>query len=148
MNTDKPWEIEPNYKVWFDKRTGLRCMVKRAHGGHLCGYVRIPRKLRKKIVRGRRGNFKIHKFDERSLNIPIHGGVSFLGKFKPGGLRKNGYWVGLDCNHHFDYSPKYPCWGCTPDMYKTWDEVKEYTERLAWKLHLYINSLKRLGKIK
>lgn len=152
--TSKPWLNEPDYKTWFDARTGLRCLVRRMPTGHLCGYVRVPRRLRKKILRRTKyGNVKIYKFDQKTMNLPIHGGVSFTGTFKSHpvvnkGKVESGYWIGFDCGHYFDYRP-YDC-HCRsyPEHYRDWKEVISIAERLAWKLSIYIGWLKRSGQLK
>ena len=39
-----PWKDEPDYQHWVDEKTGLDCLiVRQPSGGHLCGYVGIPK---------------------------------------------------------------------------------------------------------
>lgn len=44
-----PWVTEPDWALWTDEATGLRCMIRRAYRpvhdggtGALCGYVEVP----------------------------------------------------------------------------------------------------------
>lgn len=55
-------------------------------GGHLCGYVKIP---------------KSHPYQSLSysdMEIECHGGLTY-------GERHEGYWIGFDCGHSFDVVP-------------------------------------------
>lgn len=121
--------------------------------GHLCGYVRVPRRLRKKILRRTKyGNVKIYKFDQKTMNLPIHGGVNFMRKFVghseiSKGKTETGYWIGFSCGHYFDHRP-YDIYTESPaEYYKEWGEVVSCTTTLAWKLSIYISWLKRSGQI-
>ena len=46
----KPWLNEPDYKRWRDGETQLQCLILRPGSmSALCGYVRLPRSLAKKM---------------------------------------------------------------------------------------------------
>jgi hypothetical protein len=91
---DPEWEREPNFAKWIDAATGYRCMLTRAtFGGHLCGYVRVPRGYpcygRPATWRGPIGRLR------------AHGGITYA-QHK---TRPRGFWVGFDCGHNGDYQP-------------------------------------------
>lgn len=37
------WRVEPDKVAWTDQATGLPCIIRREEGGHLGGYVGLPR---------------------------------------------------------------------------------------------------------
>lgn len=80
---------EPNYET-FEYR-GYKCVIKRMMnmGGHLNGYVRIP---------------KGHRFYDKDYDdIPIecHGGLTFTGDLEEDG----DFYIGFDTAHYMDYMP-------------------------------------------
>lgn len=40
---DGQWRVEPDKVAWTDRCTGYPCIIRREEGGHLGGYVGIPR---------------------------------------------------------------------------------------------------------
>ena len=123
MTTNEPWKNEPNYKTWFDARTGLRCAVIRKPWGHLCGYVRVPKKSVKKV--------------QRNLNkFRVHGGITFSGKMNWPGKKERGYWVSFDCAHFSDYQPYHPYSVTFPEGYKEWGWVCNQTAFLAFQANM------------
>ncbi len=38
-----PWRVEPDKVAWTDQSTGYPCIIRREEGGHLGGYVGLPR---------------------------------------------------------------------------------------------------------
>lgn len=60
-------------------------------GGHLCGYVRIPKD---------HPLFEKNVFElDDGLNISVHGGLTF------GRMVEEEWWIGFDCAHSDDYQP-------------------------------------------
>lgn len=120
VHAEKPWNLEPDFKKWIDRETGLTCaIIRHDEMGHLCGYVKVPHSnLRKRmIVRSRIPagidlHGKLQCCDAASLreivNLRVHGGITFSGRFVRAryvGMHR-GYWIGFDCTHCYDLSPK------------------------------------------
>lgn len=120
MHFEKPWNLEPDFKKWIDRETGLVCaIIRHDECGHLCGYVKVPpSNLRKRMI-GRtripagidlRGKLRCR--DGASLreiaNLSVHGGITFSGHFRSNhhASMHRGYWIGFDCAHCYDLSPK------------------------------------------
>ena len=131
MATNEPWKNEPDYKTWFDARTGLRCAVIRKPWGHLCGYVRVPKKSVKKVQR------LVKAEDALNLIIfKVHGGITFSGKMNWPGKKERGYWVGFDCDLSSDYPPYNPYPFTFPEGYKEWGWVRNQTAFLAFQVNM------------
>lgn len=127
------WDEEPNFAKWIDPATGLWCcIVRHPEMGHLCGYVRVPRKS------------KAYRYPERRAEgkFTVHGGVTFYGKLRraTGGTHR-GKWVGFDCAHSGDAIPYMVAGGRRTgfasyssifhEMYRDWNYVKLEVEALA-----------------
>lgn len=86
---NEPDLVEFKYKE-YDCTILRTCMVESngsKFGGYLCGYVKIPE------------NNKFYNKNYSSMNIDVHGGLTFA-EFKG-----DGYWIGIDCAHSFDLVP-------------------------------------------
>ena len=120
MHAEKPWNLEPDFKKWIDRETGLVCaIIRHDECGHLCGYVKVPHSnLRKRMI-GRtripagidmRG--KLCRLSSASLReitgLSVHGGITFSGRFRRihHASMHRGYWIGFDCAHCYDRRPK------------------------------------------
>jgi len=142
-----PWQGEPDRVEW---REGNKvCLVKRhpAHG-HFCGYVGLQRghKLYGK------GYDEAHDF----MEIDVHGGLTYAGPCEEAAGREprelichvpepgeshNRWWLGFDCAHFMDLSPKLikdlKEWGSfiegahAKDVYRDIDYVMDEVKRLA-----------------
>ncbi len=108
------YKDEPNELAWTDPATGLKCLILRHdHLGFLCGYVRPPHALAKRLraYRRQRSHFLFGKvgrkcgYDHRTIKgIQVHGGLTYSGTTLPG--KGSGHtWVGFDCGHAGDLSP-------------------------------------------
>ena len=105
---DGPWQAEPDKTVWVDEATGLDCMIVRNRAGALCGYVGVPE-----------GHpFYGKGYDE--VRADVHGGLTYANLCQPredpamgichlsqGGRPDHVWWLGFDCNHAFDFAPRY-----------------------------------------
>ena len=122
----RPWENEPDFEEWVDKKTGYRCRVVRNESTlSLCGYVAVP--IGNK-VRG------MSYQDAEEVGVYAHGGLTFGGKM-------DGHkWFGFDCAHAGDLCPAfhmrrviegsdYP--DVVKETYRTFDWVKKETTKLA-----------------
>ena len=110
----KPWLNEPDYKRWRDGKTQLQCLILRAGStGALCGYVRLPRSLAKKMdTNGLRLTPDQFGMRAPAYNLPVfwgisvHGGLTYSGSIQ---TKKRGHergvWVGFDCAHFGDLTP-------------------------------------------
>lgn len=117
MQNEKPWLNEPDYKRWRDGETQLQCLILRAGStGALCGYVRLPKNLAKKMIRHRRKfaffsstgrAYRRAGYDMSVLKgLDVHGGLTYSGPIATR-LRgkERGVWVGFDCAHFNDLTP-------------------------------------------
>lgn len=122
----QPWEIENNFAKWLSP-TGLYCaIVRHSHLGHLCGYVRAPYSLTKRLMAyGRAGMihpFKPHRRIKRYMSdyygisgLECHGGVTGVFHGLPHYRASEGVWIGFDCAHAGDL---------VPGMKETYDRMK------------------------
>lgn len=86
---DGEWKAEPD-KEDFEYK-GYKCHIKRSDvSGGLCGYVAVSK-----------GSI-FYDVDYDDIDLNVHGGVTFGGVDEVDGL----YWIGFDCAHWLDYSPK------------------------------------------
>lgn len=135
----KPWLNEPDYKRWRDGKTQLMCLILRAGTtGALCGYVRLPRSLAKKM--GANGlRLKPDQFGTRApaynspvfWGISVHGGLTYSGgiqTFKRG--RERGIWVGFDCAHWGDMAPSLALY--MGEIHGTYRDLAYVTEQVRW----------------
>lgn len=98
---DGPWQQEPDIMLWVDPLSGIQCMVARAHGGHLCGYVGLP------------PGHPLHGEEASHVEFRAHGGINFARGFPLSSFRVDPpltdsteyWWLGFDCGHSWDYSP-------------------------------------------
>lgn len=156
---DKEWENEPDS---FDGEFhGYKVKMKRNHGGAWCGYVGLPRSH---PWHGRAYNSKVKVPDEilerpvdvdqvgvinlfcamgqdqpevaagwidMVLAIDVHGGITYADE------ADDLWWIGFDCSHAGDLSPRYherhPEWGIG-ETYRNADYVKDQVENLAKQL--------------
>jgi len=90
------WLKEPD-QVTFEYR-GIQCLVQRMmaretdqsiFGGHLCGYIRIPKDH---CLYGK-------DLELSSSHIEVHGGVTY------NEMEGENHWIGFDCAHSYDTIP-------------------------------------------
>lgn len=103
---DGPWISEPDLVLWVDPTTSLQCMVSRADFGHLCGYVGVPA--------GHPAYEKDYLAPE-CRQLDAHQGINFTRLFSLAELHGIEppptdstplWWIGFDCGHYRDYSPR------------------------------------------
>jgi hypothetical protein len=126
-----PWLGEADKVAWLDEASGYECIIMRAAGGHLCGYVGVP------------PEHPLYGFEHRAipaaLEIEVHGGLSYSAVCEHGpspapGIaaearrichvssgyvrhgtvehatdyrvqRDDAWWFGFECNHVYDVVP-------------------------------------------
>lgn len=102
-----PWDAEIDKRQWLDSISGLPCMIRRAGKelGHWCGYVGVP------------ADHPLHGKDGDSIDVEVHGGVTFAGGCSGGdpstsichvvspGEADDVWWFGFDCAHYMDFLP-------------------------------------------
>ncbi len=130
-----PWNEEPD-EVEF-QRAGLDCAVLRVGwSGHLCGYVRLPEELVE--------SFRAAEYSWEMANgqIRIHGGLTWRDYDCEGNM-----WVGFDCAHSQDASPRdyYLGQARTGSTYKTFAWVSDETRRLADQIAAIVQTNKALS---
>lgn len=106
------WQREPDKMQWVDRETGLDCLIHRNRSGALCGYVGVP---------------ESHPYfgkEYSHMDFDVHGGLTYsdfcqerpadCGEEGEGichvpyaGRAEHVWWLGFDCAHGFDVSPKY-----------------------------------------
>src|SRR2546421_679762 len=90
----KPFKVE---REWV--HAGLNCAVTQPEeGAARCGYVRVPPK------------HPAHSLDYDSIDVDVHGGLSFA-EIEPCAHEDGiGWWLGFDCCHAGDamYDPDNP----------------------------------------
>lgn len=102
------WDNEPDKAQWIDEATGLPCLVNRTESGHLCGYVGVS------------ASHPLHGKDYNDADVEVHGGLTFADFCQPHKTPDRGichlvedgeddkvWWLGFDCAHSGDISPKY-----------------------------------------
>lgn len=130
------WDREPD-KVQFEAH-GLPCLLHRGPGGHWCGYVGVA---------------EGHRYFEKGYDdVPteVHGGLTFsefcadtkdeshgICHVPDDGEPHRVWWLGFDCAHLGDLSPKYERHyksSLGDETYKAIAFVREQTIRLAEQL--------------
>jgi hypothetical protein len=103
------WQDEPDKVQWVDEATGLTCLaVRTTHGGHWCGYVGVPE------------DHPFHGKGYDAVDADVHGGLTFADKCRPsdkgegfgichvaGPGEPEVWWLGFDCAHSGDLSPRH-----------------------------------------
>lgn len=138
-----PWQDEPDKRQWQDEDTGLPCLIVRNGSGALCGYVGIAK-----------GHPKFAKeyADEDVFPLEVHGGLTFsdfcadtedvtrhVCHIPDKGEPDKVWWLGFDCSHHMDLSPKYAAIDNFPsfesETYKDINYVTQQCKQLAAQLN-------------
>ena len=107
-----PWADEPDKVQWVDKATGLDCLIVRNGVGALCGYVGLPP--------GHPLHGKDYGEAHDLADINVHGGLTFANACNESAKDGHGichvpfpgrpadvWWLGFDCAHYMDLSPRY-----------------------------------------
>jgi hypothetical protein len=134
---DGPWKSEPDKVQWKDKATGLPCLaVRNRHSGHWCGYVGV--------AEGHPA-FELPYDDASALGpehkdgwkgLDVHGGLTYsafcqddedaedhgICHVPQPGEPDRVWWLGFDCAHSGDLSPKL---GYTAGMLKVYADILE-----------------------
>ena len=122
-----PWDSEPDRIAWWDRLTGLPCLVLRHPSlGHLNGYVGIEH-----------DHLWSDKGDDE-IELDAHGGITYSGPCIDGDAKGdflNKWYFGFDCGHSWDWTPRFPD-NIQHGSYKEVDYVVEECERLAIQLAL------------
>lgn len=153
-----PWQGEPDKLQWIDEATGLDCLIVRGPSGALCGYVGVPEghpyfgvEYHGCTITPACGEDYCGHRPERA--IEVHGGLTFSDFCHEGppecgichtpveGRPDRVWWLGFDCAHSGDLTPKYaadPNWPIRDGWYKS----RKYVEREVVQLAA---QLKRIG---
>ena len=137
---DGPWQNEPDKAQW--DHAGFDCLIVRGPSGSLCGYVGVP------------PSHPLHGkgYDQcygEDWDLDVHGGLTFADSCAEteeedkhichkDGICEDVWWLGFDCAHSGDLSPKYHeryselAW--PGETYKDFAYVKHQTESLARQL--------------
>lgn len=103
---DGPWQRGPDKIQWQDKATGYPCLIVRGPSGALCGYV------------GTHVRHPAYGKHYNDVDVEVHGGLTFSDFCREGKDESVGichvapgedkvWWLGFDCAHYNDVSPKY-----------------------------------------
>lgn len=139
------WDQEPDKAQWTDAETGLPCLAVR-NRAHWCGYVGVTE------------DHPAFKKDGETLDVDVHGGLTFSGMCQPGegdarichvpdpGESEYVWWLGFDCAHWGDYRPaelpeileinrRFSLFGNFQEHYRNLAYVKSECASLAQQLH-------------
>jgi hypothetical protein len=111
------WDGEPDKVQWPDAATGLPCLaVRNPDHGNWCGYVGVAE-----------GHQAFGK-DYGDVDVEVHGGLTFADACQPAETEARGichipspgepdhvWWLGFDCAHAWDYSPRHAMLALRPD---------------------------------
>lgn len=91
-----PWDNEPH--LFRFKYLGFHCvMIRNPILMHYCGYIGIP------------NTHPWYRKSQDSIEIDVHGGLTFNGDHLPMGLGLESdsymWWLGFDCAHAWDQAP-------------------------------------------
>jgi hypothetical protein len=120
-----PWQAEPDRIEW--KHAGFVCLVTRNEiNGHFCGYVGVP------------PGHPWHGVDDSELRADVHGGCTYAEHCQDHvchvpepGEPEHLYWLGFDCHHHGDLTPRDVLRGDVHGSYRDEAYVLDQTESLA-----------------
>lgn len=122
-----PWTDEPDKVQWIDEATDLDCLVVRNHGGALCGYVGLPPRHPWHGV-GYSEHLDVPCDEEwcyrdghrPDATVEVHGGLTYAYRCADTDDESKGichvpeegrphdvWWLGFDCAHAGDLSPRY-----------------------------------------
>lgn len=132
MGTNLPFKFEDYLQVFQElkKENPEHPLVKNNFhfGGHLCGYVQLPK------------DHPWEKIDCDEIPAEIHGGITYRER------TKGRFCIGFDCAHSYDLIPsqkawkkiygeeyklKIPYFPVGEESYKTWDFVKKEVIKLV-----------------
>jgi len=120
---DGPWTNEADKTAWWDEKTGLACIIRRAKNGSLAGFVAVPR------------GHDLFGFDHvaiRPLGVVVHGGLNYSEPCNESEVESVSvchvprvrtllaeqitgsrldvdhelWWFGFSCDHSYDFVPK------------------------------------------
>ena len=100
---------EPNVVAGVHR--GYPWAIIRTPALHLCGYVQVPE------------THPLYKQHYDAFEVSVHGGLTYAGEAE---APLSGYWIGFDCAHSGDLSPKISSSG----TYRTVLYVRDECERL------------------
>jgi len=148
------WQDEPDKIQWVDEATGLDCLIVRGPSGALCGYVGVPdgHPYFNVDYAGcpNQPSCSESWCEHRPESVMgVHGGLTFSG-FCHEGKEETGichkpvagrpdrvWWLGFDCAHSGDLTPKYARdlhWPRYGEVYRCRAYVESEVERLASQL--------------
>lgn len=117
-------DSEGDFDEWIDNKTGYKCRINRLKPyDQWNGYVRLP----DTSTIGSNGYYD-------DIDVNVHGGVTWFGKFPVPKLDDNGIWIGFDCGHAWDWVPWLGHRFSENSIYRTKDYVKKECESLAKQL--------------
>lgn len=135
------WQAEPDKKQWQDTASGLPCLIVRGPSGALCGYVGVSKE------------HTLYEKDYNEADVEVHGGLTFADHCQHSTDESKGichktdgddhvWWLGFDCAHSGDVSPKYNSrreyyMGDGYERYRTLSYVTRQVTELAAQLAAY-----------
>ena len=126
-----PWLTEPDKVQWQDPATGLPCLIVRNTEvtGALCGYVGVP---------------EGHPFFQKGYDdvpVEVHGGLTFAAFCRDTEFADRGichmvepgepdhvWWLGFDCSHAGDRSPRIDRLLRSLGSDRTWADYETYKD--------------------
>jgi len=134
---DGPWQKEPDKMQWTDEATNLPCLIVRNNGGALCGYVGVT------------ADHPAFETQYSDVDVSCHGGLTFSEFCDPDskichdpdkGEPDRVWWLGFDCCHGGDYSPRdfrlsFTRWAKYRDLEYVRNECSKLAAQLAEMKH-------------
>ena len=110
-----PWDEEPDRIQWRDPETGRVCLIKRNSMGNLCGYVGVG------------PQHPWHNEHYNDVPAEVHGGLTYGSHCDDDPIKgichvaegiepDHMYWLGFDCSHFSDLTPRFSDGGTYRDM--------------------------------
>lgn len=118
------------YEVFDD---GYGILIKNIHGSHPCGYIKIPKELKNKIV----VDDEVEVENALWVDAPVHGGFTFFGKMRIQDFYE--WFIGWDYAHLGDYC------GYAGSISRPGSEKKWTTEEILEEAKVILKAL-REGK--
>lgn len=136
---DGPWQDEADKVQWRDDATGFPCLIVRGPLGALCGYVGVSQ------------GHPWYGLNYSDIDVRVHGGATFSAFCRDhdddgkgichvvdDGEDSRPWWVGFDCCHHRDFSPRYYA-----DMRRIDGNTARLYKQQAWEIYRDMQYVKR-----
>jgi hypothetical protein len=131
-----PWDNEPDKMQYWDAEHGFPVVIKRGPMGILCGYVGVS------LGHPWYGK-RYDKVDVHGDYVSVHGGLTYAADCSqgewaksichtvPAGQPDDVWWLGFDCGHCDDVTPRSYGFEIQDAVYRDWAYVTQECKNLA-----------------